>query len=74
LDFDPTLPVEGWQEGVEDLNNLSEDQLWERLGLPERKLPFFQEWTDLDCMIDPWSETGQRWFDDDTQGHKHLNP
>ncbi|KAI5982173.1 hypothetical protein EDD15DRAFT_2378268 [Pisolithus albus] len=59
LDLEAALPLEDWREGVEDLNKLSEDELWGKLGLPEKRLPFFQEWTDPDCMIDPWSEVGQ---------------
>ena len=40
VDLEQTVPLDDWTEGVKDLNNPKEDQLWEKLGLPEKKLPF----------------------------------
>ena len=48
-----------WKEGIEILVANTKDQMWAKLGLAEKRLPFFQQWTDLDGTIDPWSEEGQ---------------
>lgn len=65
LDLDPKIDLE-WKEGVEALAQFTEEQMWEKLGLPDKNLPFFQQWTDPDGTIDPWSEEGQAWLKDDT--------
>ena len=55
-----------WKEGIEDLAHLSEDDLWGSLGLPDKKLPFFQEYMDPDAVIEPWTEEGEKWLADPT--------
>ena len=65
VDLKQTVPLDGWTEGVKDLNNLKEDQLWEKLGLPEKKLPFFQNWTNSD---------GQEWLHCKLNSHRPLKP
>ena len=63
-----------WKEGVEDLAHLSEDDLWTCLGLPDKKLPFFQEYTDPDAAIEPWTEEGEKWLADPTSAREQLRP
>jgi len=60
---------------IEDLSKLSEDQIWSYLGFNNTKvLPFFQEYTDPDGVIDPWSEEGERWLASETSPHEPLSP
>jgi hypothetical protein len=54
-EFDPDagqpLEVE-WFEGVEELNKLSKDKLWEHLGLPDKVIHFLTHvWTWMGTMI-----------------------
>lgn len=74
VELEAQILIENWSEGVEDLNGFTEDQLWEKLGLPDKKIPFFQEWTDPDALIDPWSAEGQTWLKDSTKGQHPLKP
>ncbi|KAG2112438.1 hypothetical protein DEU56DRAFT_762044 [Suillus clintonianus] len=40
VDFEENIDVNNWKSGVEEYNRYSEDDLWEHLGLLEKKLPF----------------------------------
>ncbi|KAG2336606.1 hypothetical protein BDR05DRAFT_896483 [Suillus weaverae] len=51
-----------WSEGVEQYNNMSEDDLWALLGLPEKQIPFFNLLHDPYGDCDPWTEDGQAWL------------
>ncbi|KAI9457025.1 P-loop containing nucleoside triphosphate hydrolase protein [Boletus coccyginus] len=73
LDLDARVDPD-WKEGVEALANYMEDQLWQKLGLTGNKLPFFQDWTDPDGMIDPWSEEGQAWLNVTPARRQELKP
>ena len=72
--LDTNISTADWKEGVEELIQLSDKQLWQMLGLPNKQLPFFQQWTDLDVMIDPWDAVGQKFLQDTTSGRKPLKP
>lgn len=74
IDLENPLSIENWSEGVEDLNACREDELWERLGLSDKKLPFFQDFTDPDGFIDPWSEEGQKWLEEELDARRVLKP
>ena len=69
-------PMElAWKEGVEDLGMVTEDDLWTYLGFAvEQKLPFFQEFTDPDAVIEPWTEEGERWLADQGSAREPLRP
>ncbi|KAG6373967.1 P-loop containing nucleoside triphosphate hydrolase protein [Boletus reticuloceps] len=68
------VDLSNWREGVEDLRHLSEDQLWQQLGFEERRLPFFQEWTDPEAGIEPWSEEGEEWLATQVDYRRPLVP
>ncbi|KAG1741204.1 P-loop containing nucleoside triphosphate hydrolase protein [Suillus occidentalis] len=51
-----------WSEGVEQYSNMSEDDLWTILGLPEKQIPFFNLLQDPYGNCDPWTEDGQTWL------------
>jgi SNF2 family DNA or RNA helicase len=53
----------GWSEGVEDLRDLTEEQLWTILGIPDRKIPLFNDTVDPQGVHDPWTEEGRVWLD-----------
>jgi len=53
-----------WSEGVEDLRDLSTDDLWALLGLPEKAVPFFNARQDPFSANDPWTKEGRQWLDD----------
>ncbi|KAG1785036.1 P-loop containing nucleoside triphosphate hydrolase protein [Suillus plorans] len=74
IDFTEDMDVGDWKSGVEEYDKCSEDDLWEYLGLPEKRLPFFQRRSDPDAAIDPWSEEGQRWLDDSKSPAQSLAP
>ncbi|KAG2747793.1 hypothetical protein P692DRAFT_201716179 [Suillus brevipes Sb2] len=57
-----------WSEGVEEFNGMSEDQLWTILGLPEKRIPFFNLVQDPYGNCDPWTEEGQKWLKDPANG------
>jgi hypothetical protein len=64
-----------WKEGTEELSELSEDELWTCLGLKDTKaLPFFQDYTDPDGAIDPWSEVGEKWLALESSPREVLKP
>lgn len=64
-----------WKEGTEELSELSEEELWIRLGFRDTKaLPFFQDYTDPDGVIDPWSEAGERWLASECSPREVLKP
>lgn len=68
------VDLKDWSEGVEELANVDDPTLWTMLGLREMKLPFFQEWTDPNSMVDPWTEEGQGWLDNPSSGRQPLAP
>jgi hypothetical protein len=74
VDFEENLILNDWKSGVEEYDKCSKDNLWEHLGLSEKKLPFFQVRSDPDAAIDPWSEEGQQWLDDPTSLTQKLAP
>ncbi|KAG1717668.1 P-loop containing nucleoside triphosphate hydrolase protein, partial [Suillus occidentalis] len=74
VDFEENLILNDWKSGVEEYDKCSEDDLWEHLGLSEKKLPFFQARSDPDAAIDPWSEEGQQWLDNPTSPTQKLAP
>jgi hypothetical protein len=74
IDFTKNIDVSDWKSGVEEYSKCSEDELWEHLGLPEKKLPFFQTRTDPDATLDPWSEEGQQWLDNPCSPAQDLVP
>ncbi|KAF8141797.1 hypothetical protein EV363DRAFT_1443718 [Boletus edulis] len=51
-----------WKEGVENLMTTSCESLWKALGHNDGTLPFFQEFTDPDAAIEPWSDQGAKWL------------
>lgn len=68
------VDLSNWREGVEDLRHLSEHELWQQLGFEDKKLPFFQEWTDPEAGIDPWSDDGEKWLATQVGHRKPLVP
>lgn len=74
VDLPEGRPLEiRWKEGVEDLANVTEDEIWSCLGLQEdRKLPFFQQFTDPDTVIEPWSQEGEEWLTNPQSGREAL--
>ncbi|KAG2064532.1 hypothetical protein BDR04DRAFT_1035000 [Suillus decipiens] len=74
VDFEENLNVNDWKSGVEEYDRCSEDDLWEHLGLSEKKLPFFQVLSDPNAAIDLWSEEGQKWLDNPTSPTQNLAP
>ncbi|KAG1793331.1 P-loop containing nucleoside triphosphate hydrolase protein [Suillus plorans] len=74
IDFAENMDVGDWKSGVEEYDKHSEDQLWEDLGLPEKRLPFFQTRLDPDAVIDPWSQEGQQWLDNPANPAQNLVP
>ncbi|KAG2359931.1 P-loop containing nucleoside triphosphate hydrolase protein [Suillus spraguei] len=74
IDFAENIDVGSWKSGVEEYDTRSEDELWEDLGLPEKKLPFFQTRSDPDAAVDPWSEEGQQWLDNPASPAQNLAP
>ncbi|KIO00769.1 hypothetical protein M404DRAFT_151725 [Pisolithus tinctorius Marx 270] len=75
VELDLDAPIEpDWKEGVEALSKFSDEQLWQKLGIPDQRLPFFQQWTDPDGMIDPWSDEGQAWLQNMTEKRESLQP
>ncbi|KAG2062895.1 hypothetical protein BDR04DRAFT_1039611, partial [Suillus decipiens] len=70
-EFDPDATHDWdfqWSEGVEELNHMSEDELWTILGLPEKRIPFFNTLQDPYGNCDPWTEDGQSWLKDPMNG------
>lgn len=74
LDLDDTINIADWKEGVEELSKVPEAELWRRLGLPNQMINLFQEWTDPNCIIAPWSEDGKLWLCDPSKGRVQLRP
>ncbi|KAG2359170.1 P-loop containing nucleoside triphosphate hydrolase protein [Suillus spraguei] len=68
------VPSDGDEVVIDFTEILIDDDLWEHLGLSEKKLPFFQTRTDPDATIDPWSEEGQQWLDDPHGHAQNLAP
>ena len=63
-----------WMEGVENLKNATEDNLWQWFGFANKKIPYFQEFTDPNTLIDPWSDSGVKWLADPVSMCKPLCP
>ncbi|KAG2738555.1 hypothetical protein P692DRAFT_201730973 [Suillus brevipes Sb2] len=51
-----------WSEGVEEFQNMSEEDLWTILGIPEQRLPFFNALQDPYGNHDPWTDKGEEWL------------
>ncbi|KAH0833809.1 P-loop containing nucleoside triphosphate hydrolase protein [Lanmaoa asiatica] len=68
------IDMSNWREGVEDLRHLSEDELWQQLGFEDKQLPFFQEWTDPEAAIEPWTDEGQKWLATQVDRRQPLVP
>ena len=68
LGGDEQIDILDWKEGVEDLASKTEKELWMLLRLPDKQLPFFQEWMDPSSIINPWSNKGQAWLNDLDKG------
>jgi SNF2 family DNA or RNA helicase len=66
LDFDVentnSLDI-GWSEGIEDLRDLTEGELWAILGIPDKKIPLFNGTLDPQGVHDPWTEEGRVWLE-----------
>ena len=63
-----------WCEGTEGLATLTEDELWTHLGLDKKQLPFFNEFTDPDAIIEPWTEDGEKWLASKSSNCEPLQP
>ena len=60
---------------MEDLGMVTKDDLWTYLGFAaKQKLPFFQEFTNPDAVIEPWTEEGERWLADQGSAREPLQP
>lgn len=52
-----------WKEGVEDLQHLEEDQIWDMLGLTrERAIPYFNVMVDPENTRDSWDPANAAFF------------
>jgi hypothetical protein len=69
-----SINIQDWREGVEDLAHLSEEHLWGQLGLEDKRLPFFQEWTDPNALVQPWTDEGERWLGAEQNPRELLRP
>lgn len=58
LNFE-ALPAGEWKEGVEAYAKLTLDEVWERLGLPDKHIPGFNKVQDRIGGFDAWSPEGQ---------------
>ncbi|KAF9218117.1 hypothetical protein BS17DRAFT_823448 [Gyrodon lividus] len=74
IEVDNNIDISNWSEGVKDLNTLTTNKLWERLGLSQKQLPFFQEWSNPDLVVDAWSNEGQQSLKDANLGRQPLIP
>ena len=63
-----------WCKGTEGLATLTEDKLWTHLGLDKKQLPFFNEFTDPDAIIEPWTEDGKKWLASKSSNCEPLHP
>ncbi|KAI6014599.1 hypothetical protein PISMIDRAFT_89085 [Pisolithus microcarpus 441] len=63
-----------WKEGIKDLSKLTEDQLWSHLSLKEKKaIPLFQQCTDPNAVIKPWTDEDEQWLKNPGSGCKLLH-
>lgn len=53
LSFDGEDIVIDWETGVEELEKKSENELWELLGLQDKRIPFFHAKYDVSQLADP---------------------
>jgi len=53
-----------WLEEVESLKVASTNDLQEMLGIPKKRLPFFNQTQDAYGNHDPWVEGEKAWFAD----------
>ncbi|KAF9219651.1 hypothetical protein BS17DRAFT_769871 [Gyrodon lividus] len=74
IEVNENINISNWSEGVEALNMLTTDELWERLGLPQKQLLFFQEWRNPNLVVDAWSNEGQQCLKDANSGRQPLIP
>lgn len=59
LGINEQVNISDWKEGVKALARKTKKDFWVLLGFAHEKLPFFQEWSDPNSTIDPWSNDGQ---------------
>ncbi|KAI6044345.1 hypothetical protein EDC04DRAFT_2889792 [Pisolithus marmoratus] len=71
LDLDALIDP-AWTEGIESLLKITEDALWQKLRFTDKKILFFQRWTDPDGLIDPWLQEGQAWLNIATSKRQSL--
>jgi hypothetical protein len=64
LDFEDVDEM-SWTEGVEELQHISVDDLWARLGFKNRQLPFFNARQDPFGLHDPWDPEDKEWFENE---------
>ena len=72
--MDMNISMADWKEGIKEFIQLSNEQLWQMLGLPNKQLPFFQQWTDPNMIIDPLDTAGQKFLQNTTSSQKPLKP
>jgi len=74
IDFGENIDVGDWKSGVEEYDKRSKNEPLEDLGMPEKKLPFFQMRSDPDAAVDSWSKDGQQWLDNPAGPAQNLAP
>lgn len=62
LDFEDVDEMD-WTEGVEELQHVSVDELWARLGFQDHRVPFFNQRQDPYGIHDPWAPEDRKWFE-----------
>jgi SNF2 family DNA or RNA helicase len=68
LDLD-RMPDLEWSEGVEEYKKLTRDDLWAMLGRSaEKSIPFFNLKQDAESHCDPWTDEGEAWLQDPSNG------
>lgn len=56
--------VVNWKDSTEELHGFNQEELYEKLGLLRRKIPFFNNTFDPQGIHDPWTYKGQNWLGD----------
>lgn len=73
-DFDITT----WRSGVEQYHDWTPAQMWHNLGLPAKRIPYFNEYEDPDAINDPWSREFETWLEEqetaDEPTRRELTP
>ena len=55
---------EEWEEGIEEFQHHSTDDLWAMLGRPDKDLPWFNTHHDPDGIHNRWDSRDDEWFAD----------